>query len=247
MHDLELRGRALELIAAGVNDCEVGRRLGVARTTVRHWRWANERDARGARVLLALLAADSAGRAGRRGLRGVARPVPRRRPHLAHAAQRAPASLPGCEVPDHRRRLRGASAARLPGSAGSAASWLTAARRWCSGSITAISRACSRNTAPGRSTSGRIELEPWQERPGGGSAVGLRARLHPVGRMLVRQPHRALRYLSYEFRNWSTDILAIFASTCAAVGLHPRQYRDRVRLCRRADVAQLMTHVGVKS
>jgi hypothetical protein len=43
MHDLELRGRALELIAAGVNDCEVGRRLGVARTTVRHWRWATER------------------------------------------------------------------------------------------------------------------------------------------------------------------------------------------------------------
>ncbi|MGZ6668996.1 MAG: helix-turn-helix domain-containing protein, partial [Solirubrobacteraceae bacterium] len=38
MHDLELRGRALELIDAGVNDCEVGRRLGVARTTVRHWR-----------------------------------------------------------------------------------------------------------------------------------------------------------------------------------------------------------------
>jgi Homeodomain-like domain len=45
MHDLELRGRALDLIAAGVNDCEVGRRLGVARTTVRHWRWATERGA----------------------------------------------------------------------------------------------------------------------------------------------------------------------------------------------------------
>ena len=45
MHDLELRHRALDLVAAGVNDCEVGRRLGVARTTVRHWRWAKERDA----------------------------------------------------------------------------------------------------------------------------------------------------------------------------------------------------------
>jgi Homeodomain-like domain len=45
MHDLELRHRALDLIAAGVNDCEVSRRLGVARTTVRHWRWAKERDA----------------------------------------------------------------------------------------------------------------------------------------------------------------------------------------------------------
>jgi hypothetical protein len=54
-------------------------------------------------------------------------------------------------------------------------------------------------------------------------------------------------YLSFEFRNWSTDILGIFASTCSAVGLHPRQYADRVRLCRRADVAELMTYVGVKS
>ena len=54
-------------------------------------------------------------------------------------------------------------------------------------------------------------------------------------------------YLSYEFRNWSTDILGIFASTCAALGLQPRQYADRVRLCRRADVAELVTHVGIKS
>jgi hypothetical protein len=54
-------------------------------------------------------------------------------------------------------------------------------------------------------------------------------------------------YLSFEFRNWSSDILRIFASTCAAIGLHRRQYRDRVRLCRRTDVAQLMAHVGVKS
>ena len=45
MHDMELRHRALDLIASGVNDGEVGRRLGVARTTVRHWRWAKERNA----------------------------------------------------------------------------------------------------------------------------------------------------------------------------------------------------------
>jgi hypothetical protein len=54
-------------------------------------------------------------------------------------------------------------------------------------------------------------------------------------------------YLSFEFRNWSADILGIFAWTCAGIGLHPRQYADRVRLCRRADVAELMAHVGVKS
>jgi Homeodomain-like domain len=45
MHDLKVRQRALDLIASGVNDCDVSRRLGVARTTVRHWRWAKERGA----------------------------------------------------------------------------------------------------------------------------------------------------------------------------------------------------------
>lgn len=44
MHGVEVRHRALDLIAVGVNDCEVSRRLGIPRTTVRHWRWAKERD-----------------------------------------------------------------------------------------------------------------------------------------------------------------------------------------------------------
>ena len=35
---LELRTEALALIAQGVNDCEISRRLGVPRTTVRDWR-----------------------------------------------------------------------------------------------------------------------------------------------------------------------------------------------------------------
>ena len=64
--------------------------------------------------------------------------------------------------------------------------------------------------------------------------------------MLINRTGR-YAYLSYEFRNRSTDILGISAATCAALGLHPRQYADRVRLCRRADVAELVTHVGVKS
>src|SRR5690349_19007314 len=38
MHAPETRAEALRLIAAGVNDCEVARRLGVARTTIRDWR-----------------------------------------------------------------------------------------------------------------------------------------------------------------------------------------------------------------
>ena len=38
VHGPEIREEALRLVAAGVNDCEVARRLGIARTTVRDWR-----------------------------------------------------------------------------------------------------------------------------------------------------------------------------------------------------------------
>ena len=38
MRPLETRDEALRLVAAGVNDCEIARRLGVPRTTVRDWR-----------------------------------------------------------------------------------------------------------------------------------------------------------------------------------------------------------------
>ena len=38
MHPVSLRQKALSLAAEGVNDCEIARRLGVPRTTVRDWR-----------------------------------------------------------------------------------------------------------------------------------------------------------------------------------------------------------------
>jgi hypothetical protein len=53
-------------------------------------------------------------------------------------------------------------------------------------------------------------------------------------------------YVSYEFRNYSQDLLGIFVSTCELVGLRPRRYERRVRLCRRDDVARLLKKVGTK-
>jgi hypothetical protein len=38
VHGPAVKEEALALIAAGVNDCEISRQLGVARTTVRDWR-----------------------------------------------------------------------------------------------------------------------------------------------------------------------------------------------------------------
>ena len=38
MHAEDVRREALALVAAGINDCEISRRLGIPRTTVRDWR-----------------------------------------------------------------------------------------------------------------------------------------------------------------------------------------------------------------
>ena len=38
MHPASVKGEALHLVAAGLNDCEIARRIGVPRSTVRDWR-----------------------------------------------------------------------------------------------------------------------------------------------------------------------------------------------------------------
>jgi transposase-like protein len=38
VHPASVRKKALALVADGVNDCEISRRLAVPRTTVRDWR-----------------------------------------------------------------------------------------------------------------------------------------------------------------------------------------------------------------
>jgi hypothetical protein len=83
---------------------------------------------------------------------------------------------------------------------------------------------------PGKKHERPIELEPWQHGLVGAAPWGfVRGCIRSDGCSFTNRTGR-YAYLSYEFRNWSTDILGIFASTCAAVGLRPRQYRDRVRL-----------------
>ena len=54
-------------------------------------------------------------------------------------------------------------------------------------------------------------------------------------------------YLSYDFCNLSQDILGLFETVCLSLGLRPRRTSTRIRLNRRADVALLVEHVGLKS
>jgi hypothetical protein len=54
------------------------------------------------------------------------------------------------------------------------------------------------------------------------------------------------RYLSYEFRNRSAEIRALFAETCDLVGVGYTMSRDRIRICRRASVPEKAAFVGTK-
>ncbi len=54
-------------------------------------------------------------------------------------------------------------------------------------------------------------------------------------------------YPSYDFTNHSAALLALFADTCAQVGVESRVYAQRVRMYRRPSVALMQAHVGGKA
>jgi hypothetical protein len=103
----------------------------------------------------------------------------------------------------------------------------------------------------------RIILEPWQ------TAI---IEAHPwsfiracvwtdgcafVNRTDVHRP-TPYEYLSYEFSNMSKDIVDLFIASCDRVGVLTRVNRSRrglwdVRINRRASVALMVEHVGLKA
>ena len=82
-----------------------------------------------------------------------------------------------------------------------------------------------------------VEAEPWRL---------LRGLLHSDGCAYVNRTGR-YRYLSWDFSNRSAGILDLFCATCDAVGVEHRRYRHHVRVHRRASVALLVEHVGLKT
>ncbi len=91
-----------------------------------------------------------------------------------------------------------------------------------------------------------VVLEDWQR-----AAVDaapwrlLRGLLHSDGCAYMNRTGR-YSYLSWDFSNRSQDILDLFCATCDAVGVEHRRYRQHVRVHRRASVAALVEHVGLK-
>ncbi len=244
MHGAEIREEALRLVAAGVNDCEVARRLGIARTTVRDWR----RPRYFSRLAKCPRCGDR--------LRSLA------------FSDLDYAELLGLYLGDghitelaRTERLRVFLDARYATIVAETESLL----RRCfphnvvgrvvfhRGAEVVLHVYCSHLTClfpqhgPGKKHERRILLEDWQQ-----SIVDaepwafLRGCIRSDGCVFVNRTG-PYEYLSYGFANYSSDILDLVETTCRAQGLRPCRYARAIRLNRRADVARLLEHVGRKS
>lgn len=247
MHPPGVRHDALSLIAAGLNDCEVARRLGLPRTTVRDWRrptyvpkgeagvcprcWRASRrrivftDEDYAELLGLYLGDGHIVRTGR---------SDRFRLFLDTRYTQI--------ISDARSLLR-----RCFPEGGVGVS------RSAKGTTTIISLYCTHlaclfpQHGAGRKHNRRIELEGWQK-----AIVErqpwpfLRGLIRSDGCVFVNRTGR-YEYISYDFTNHSADILGLFTDTCELAGVEYRAYTKRVRIYRGASVALMLQHVGIKA
>jgi hypothetical protein len=247
MHPPGVHHEALALIATGLNDCEVARRLNLPRSTVRDWRrpsyepksevsfcprcWRRSRrrivftDEDYAELLGLYLGDGHIVRTGR---------SDRFRLFLDTRYSQI--------ISDARSLLRRC----FP--QGSVGLNLSAEGTTTIISLYSTHLACLfPQHGAGRKHTRRIELEEWQRA------------------IIERQPWRFLRglirsdgcvfvnrtgpyeYVSYDFKNHSADILRLFTDACDLVGVEFRAYARHVRIYRRASVALMLQHVGLKS
>jgi hypothetical protein len=245
VHGPAVKQQALALIDAGVNDCEIGRRLGIARTTIRDWRapryarklphavcprcWQPAREilftAGDYAELLGLYLGDG---------------------HISRL--------------DRTCRLRIFLDAAYPAIIADTAALLER----CfphnpvdrvpkdGGSCFAVSMHSRHlpclfpQAGPGKKHHRSIVLEPWQLAAVAGAPWRfLKGCIRSDGCAFINRTGK-YEYLSYSFDNRSTDILMLFEAVAASLGLQPRRTARQVRINRRAPVAQMQHHVGLK-
>lgn len=254
--------QALDLIKAGVNDCEIGRRLGIPRGTVRDWRVGRE--------------AGSGGRT--KEWSG------KRRMHVGECFrctgglidEEAYAYLLGVYLGDgwiwqareHLYQLRITCDLNYPEIINEIAAHIVIVRGVDKVGF-ALREGCVDVNAywkhwhcvfpqhgPGRKHERRIELESWQKRIVENHPKALiRGLIHSDGNRHMNPITRRLKsgtrhyqYPRYMFKNASHDILSIFTDTLELLGIHWTKSYDRViSVARREDVAFLDTFVGPKS
>ena len=255
MHAPEVKQEALRLIAEGMNDCEIGRRLGVSRTTIRDWRaprYVRRRFTRTCPRCWTTTARISFSAADYSELLGL---------YLGD----------GC-VSRHARthQLRLALDPKYPGIVEAAVSLL----RRCfpensvgqvRGSIGGFGGSClyvyvyNRHLpcllpqhAAGRKYERSISLEPWQMALLLTAPWGfLRGCINTDGSRFLNRTGR-YEYPSYAFSNRSGDIVRLFSIVCHRLDLRPRvthnQARDlwETRINRRECVALMDQQIGPK-
>jgi hypothetical protein len=242
-----------QLIAAGLNDCEVARLTGIPRSTVRDWRSAPRRTVGP-------------------GLSGCATcGAP------AHDFEGLPDSYAyllglylgdGC-LSEHRRdvfRLRIALDDHYPGIIRECTEAMRDLFRNNRQHVQPIAgaRAVEVSTyskqlpcffpqhAPGRKHDRRIVLTPWQEQLTTRRAdLLLRGLIHSDGCRFVntvRHGAKTYKYPRYNFSNRSEDIKRIFCNACDALQVEWRvMNRWNISVARRASVARLDEFIGPKA
>lgn len=253
---------ALALIRSGVNDCEVGRRLGIPRGTIRTWRVA--------------LAAGSGGRTESWSGSRDGRPMDCFRCTHGFIDEEAYAYLfgvylgDGCLSPHPRGvyRLRIACDLKYPDIINEIATHIVIVRGVDKVGFTDKTGCVEVSAywkhwiclfpqhAPGRKHERTIELDPWQgEIVSAHPKALIRGLIQSDGNRHINEVTRKLksgvkryRYSRYMFTNASTDILGIFTASLDLLGIHWTRTTPRdIAVSRRDDVAFLDTFVGPKS
>lgn len=247
VRSIETRAEVLRLVAAGLNDCEIARRLDVPRTTVRDWRRPSYMPKRAA---------------------GSRCPLCGERSRRVAIEAESYAELLGLYLGDghitdmaRTQRLRIFLDAKYPAIVDAAEALVRAllpenevGRLDAEEGRMAVIRVYSSHLSclfpqhgDGKKHDRQIVLEPWQqalidEAPW----AFLRGCIRSDGCVFINRTG-PYEYLSYDFSNHSEDIIGLVEQTCLALDLRPRRTPRRIRLNRREDVARLVEHVGRKA
>jgi len=246
VHSWIIREQALALVAKGLNDCEIARRLGLARTTVRDWRrWTPTASP-----------AETCPRCWRPSSKRII------------FSEGDYAELLGLYLGDghivrtgRSDRLRLFLDTRYRGINGEARALLARCFpehrigmfRTRKGTTTILSVYCTHlaclfpQHGSGRKHDRDISLEDWQtsivERAPWSFLRGL---IRSDGCVFVNRTG-SYSYVSYEFSNRSPQIRELFMDACDRVDVEYRAYRRYVRIYRRPSVALMQENVGSKA
>lgn len=247
MHSPAVREHALALVRSGLNDCEVARRTGISRTTIRDWRRPRYQPRTASPRLMCprcgqtaremrLTSGDYAELLGLYlGDGHIARMA--RTWHLRiFLDSKHPQIIDDSEAL-LKRCFNSNRVGRLYAHDG----------RMTILSVYSQHLECLfPQHGPGKKHERRIHLEAWQQRSIDEAPWRfLRGCIRSDGCSFINRTGR-YSYLSYEFSNRSQDILDMFGRTCLCVGVEYRRYAKAIRVYRRPSVALLEANVGLK-